>query len=667
MEQEKRISSIIGTAGHVDHGKTSLIKALTGMETDRLKEERERGVSIELGFAHIELGDNRVRAAIVDVPGHERFIRNMLAGITGIDMVLFVVAADDGVMPQTIEHLDIVRLLGVSSGVFAVTKCDLASPERAAEVEGNIRRLIAGTPLEGSPVIRVSTVTGEGIEELKDLILEGIPGGRPEEAGFFRLPVDRSFAIKGFGTVVTGTVASGSVARGGTVMLYPEGVRVKVRGLQSLHADVDEVSAGERAAINIAGAGHKDIERGNVLTSTELKGFSPPAFQSERTSQATVATTSARLRVDCFFDFLPETGPYRSFEPVRNNSTLKVHHLADDSVVKIQFPGRKEVLPGERVFGRLILRKPLLMLRGDRFILRNPATNSTIGGGEVFVPHLARGLIRRIGRLSAPPSASQGNGLQDILKWLLPENGLGFEFDTLSLMLNVRGGTLKRHLEPGGELSDGFSLIDGLVVAKERVEKAWATVLEALSCFHEREPLAPGMNEADLIKEVSRRVGPGLKSEAVERLIKELIDRTDGEVIRQGGVLKAASHKQALSGMDAEIETALLKLFKPDAFEPVNAGLLNGLKFKKDDVSRVLKYLMEKKSVVKLKEGAYLHASAVDRARKGLIRHIRDNGSIKAAEFRDILGCGRKLAIEILEYFDKERVTLRKGDLRTLR
>jgi len=223
MAEEKRVSVIIGTAGHVDHGKTSLIKALTGIDTDRLKEERERGVSIELGFANIVLGEGgeQVRAAIIDVPGHERFIRNMLAGVTGIDMVLFVVAADDGVMPQTMEHLDIVRLLGVERGVIVLTKCDLVAEKRAKEVEEEITRLIAGTPLEGAPVARVSTVTMEGVEALKTLIFKALPAQRATAEGFFRLPVDRSFALKGFGTVVTGTVASGRLKKGDQAMLYP--------------------------------------------------------------------------------------------------------------------------------------------------------------------------------------------------------------------------------------------------------------------------------------------------------------------------------------------------------------------------------------------------------------------------------------------------------------
>ncbi|MEK7773152.1 MAG: selenocysteine-specific translation elongation factor, partial [Deltaproteobacteria bacterium] len=275
MAAPNRISCIIGTAGHVDHGKTTLVKALTGIDADRLVEEKKRGLTIDIGFAHIDIEGEApgsvIRAAIVDVPGHERFIKNMLAGVSGIDLVLFVVAADDGIMPQTREHLDIVRMLGIKNGIFVITKSDLADSGRAAEVGRDIEALIGDTALRGSPVIEVSSVTGAGMEGLKRLIRDGaLKSRRLKGSGFFRLPVDRSFIVKGFGTVVTGTVASGTVKQGSDLRVFPSGAKVRIRGIQSLYLSTESVSAGERAALNLSGVSHDEIERGFMLVSPEL-------------------------------------------------------------------------------------------------------------------------------------------------------------------------------------------------------------------------------------------------------------------------------------------------------------------------------------------------------------------------------------------------------------
>jgi len=397
----------IGTAGHVDHGKTSLSAALTGMDTDRLSEEKRRGVSIDLGFAHLDIeGEGgSVRAALVDVPGHERFIKNMLAGTTGIDLVLFVVAADDGVMPQTTEHLDIVRLLGVDRAVFVITKTDLVDRGRVEEVERDVRALIKGTPLEKSAFTKFSAVTGEGLEEVRRAIQEALltdGSGRGDRERPFRLPIDRSFAAKGFGTVVTGTMAQGSVKKGDEAFIFPTGASVKVRGIQSTRLDADEAASGQRAALNISGVSHRDVERGFVLASRELSPF--------------LSAGSGSRAVDCLFEFTPAFPSGRN----KRGRLFKVHHQTDDTLAALQLSGGAGP-SGRTAWGRLILHKPLLMMRGDRFIIRDPSINATVGGGVVFLSYLSKMAARGVTRTAFPEKADWSAAADDTeaLKTLL--------------------------------------------------------------------------------------------------------------------------------------------------------------------------------------------------------------------------------------------------------
>lgn len=663
-----RVSGLIGTAGHVDHGKTSLIKALTGIDTDRLAEEKLRGLSIELGFAYIDFdgkggraGGEGVRAAVVDVPGHERFIKNMLAGITGVDMVLFVVAADDGIMAQSREHLGIVRLLGVKSAIFVITKCDLVDARRISRVEAQVRELLEGTALKASPVVRVSTVTGVGIPELKGLIRERLVERRGPGQGFFRLPVDRSFPIKGFGTVVTGTVASGSIRKGDTLVFYPGDSEVKVRGLESLYMSVDEISAGERAAVNISGVAYRDCKRGSMLVSLELKRF------------ADLVKGDRRLRVDCFFDLPGAVGSTRRSEPVKNNSTLKLHHMTGETLVRIRFADKKEaaepLAPGGagRVFGRLFLEKPLLMLRSDRFILRDPATNTTVGGGIVHLPYPSRDNMGGVGRITVP----KDGGIYETVKGLVGGNGLGFFAPALGVMLNLRQAEMAGRFGEEAGIKREFRITGDFVVNLKRAGALKREIVEALADFHAKDPLAPGMKEEQLFNKLAASISVGMGEKkalfkiVLEELIGERGERGERSVLRDGAVIRISSHRPVSKGDDAAVEGAMLKLFSGTS--PVSAEAVGKLPFKKADIRRVMGYLEQSGTVVRLREGTYISGEAVQRARDKLMDHMRSSACIKASEFRDLLGCGRKLAIEILEYFDKSRVTLRKGDVRTLR
>ncbi len=654
-----RIACIIGTAGHVDHGKSSLIKAVTGIDTDTLAEDKRRGLSIELGFARIDLDDGDgqgVMAAVVDVPGHERFIRNMLAGITGVDMVLFVVAADDGVMAQSREHLDIVRLLGVTNVIFVITKCDLVEAERPLEVEAALRELIRATPLEGSPVVMVSTLAGDGIEDLKGLIRERLRERARGATGLKRLPVDRSFAVKGFGTVVTGTVASGEIKKGDTLTCCPGGAEVKVRGLESLHASVDSVGAGERAALNISGIGYREIKRGAMLVCPELGRFA-----------ARMAGGRGRFKVDCFIDL---TGGGSGRKSVKKNSILKLHHLTGETLVRLHRAGKEEAS-----FGRLFLERPLLMLRGDRFILRDPATNTTVGGGTVYLPY--PGAAPRL--FDAP---KDGDDLHEAVGRLLG-HAVALDPSMLGSVLNLDRSALEGIVnwdggEDGGDgpLKRGYRFngvdgVDGIggefLFNRDRVAALKRDIVEALTSFHAEEPIAPGMEEARLLKAFAPRLYAGLGSRLGARLFKVILEEmlSEGSISRVGSALRMPSHTPASRGPDAAIEEGVLALFSGIA--PLNMEAVGRLPFKAAELKRVMGYLEEKGRIVKLRERCFISTETIEVARERLTAHMAASGTIKASEFRDLLGCGRKLAIEILEYFDKSRVTLRKGDLRTLR
>ncbi len=657
MKFPATLSRIIGTAGHIDHGKTALIKALTGTDTDRLKEEKKRGLSIDLGFASMEFeGEGRgpMRAAIVDVPGHERFIRNMLAGATGMDLVLFAVAADDGVMPQSVEHLEIIKLLAVKKIIFVITKCDLASEKRTLEVEDEVRGLLKGTSLDGAPMIRVSSRTRAGIDELKKRIGAELTalGPRTGESGFFRLPVDRSFVVKGFGTVVTGTVASGTVKKGDELFCFPTGVSVKVRGLESLHEAVDSVSAGERVALNLAGVGYKEIKRGFVLTSPELKVFygAPPV-------------------VDCFFEFIGN----KKFQGkktggVRDRGLVKVHHQTGDTLARIRLSGIKQAQRGGgRAFGRLILKRPLLMLRGDSFILRDPSVNTTVGGGRVFAAYPRKGLFRTFKKLTPPPE-----GVRDIsesIRLLIPPGSPGLDIDTLAPALNIRKDALMGLLNERGDSEDAFAVMGGFVVDNKKVLNIRSRAVKVLAEFHSSDPLKAGIKEEDMIRclQHCNPRGELLKDSlpVYKKIIDEMIAR--GEVSRDETCIRLPAHMAALTGAGTEIESGIKGIFSGGPLTVCKIGEIKRLPFKEQEVMRVVDYLQREGSLVKLKADSFISGEEVQRARKKLEEHLAAKGSIRAAEFRDILGCGRKLAIELLEYFDRVRVTLRKGDLRTLR
>lgn len=654
MDGIQRVSCIIGTAGHVDHGKTSLVRALTGIDTDRLAEEKRRGVSIELGYAYLELGaDNgNIRAAVVDVPGHERFIKNMLAGATGMDLVLFAVASDDGVMPQTREHLNILRLLGIKNAIFALTKCDAALPERTDEVERDLRRLLSATVFKDAPFARVSALTGHGIAGLKKLIGERIVQRSPATGAFFRLPVDRVFSIAGFGTVVAGSIASGSVGTGDELLSFPSGHKCRVKGIQSLFLNVNEAGAGQRAALNIPNIGTEAIKRGDMLVSPALKEFIDDSVKAK--------TYSA----DCSFEFVHDpAGDAGRKRPQDRLRHCTLYHFTGSSPARVRLLNGRDGLDEDTAHGRLFFRRPLLMLRQDRFILRDNSTNTTVGGGTVLRPYLPDMRAPKLDDTAFAGESDEGMALLSILS-----NCGGFlEESRLCLMLNISEEALKAHMRGSARIK----AIHGLIALSETVDRLRQKLTDALESCHRTHPSDEGVTEDGLLKGLIPSKGGRKGAERnllfAKKVLRAMLD--EGLVKKSGALLSLPSHKAALPLVDEAMEIEILGSFSSPGgeFKAMDAEELYSLRPGNIEIKKAVAALLKAEKLVRIKGDVLAPKTAVDAAREKLVSHIRKNGSIKAAEFRDLLGCGRKLAIELLEYFDGVKITLRSGDVRTLR
>jgi selenocysteine-specific elongation factor len=629
---------IVGTAGHIDHGKTSLIKALTGRDTDRLKEEKERGISIDLGFAHLNLADGG-RVGIVDVPGHERFIRNMLAGAHGIDLVLFTVAADDGVMPQTEEHFDILHLLGVDSAIFVITKIDLASETRIAEVAEEIQILIAGTSLENSPIVSFSFVTGEGLELLRSRIADTLRSRQTQPPpGYFRLPVDRVFVMQGHGLVVTGTAQNGEVAVGDRVRCLPGDQLLRVRGLQVHNEPVDKASWGQRVALNLTGADKPSVQRGDVICHEQL--------------------TLCSNRFDASLEIRPSatTG-------LKNHQRVRIHLGTSERQAKVVLLGsRQAVKPKEDTFCQVVLSAPVMALRGDRFIIRDETAQRTLGGGVVLHPW-PRTHGRKEPGLETKLKTLKGGALEDVVELFVAESDdFAVSIGPVYQFLNVR-------IEQARELLERIEGIRTVTVDGEAVYttgQKWAMLrkatLSALGDFHASHRLAPGRDMEELRDRLTVRISPKLFRAFVDQL------EADATVVRAGNLLRVPDHKITLGHEERRLVEQIKRLLAATPLAPPDvAQLERELGTARAKLTEVLRVLEIERSIVRVSSDLYFLSESLDIVRRTFDEEFYDKGDITPATFRDRFGTSRKYTIPLLEYFDRDGVTVRIGDVRRLK
>jgi len=635
MSEPIRIKNIIiGTAGHVDHGKTTLLRALTGIDADRLKEEKERGMTIDLGFAWLKLPSDEI-VGIVDVPGHERFLKNMLAGATGIDVALLVVAADEGIMPQTREHLDILRILDTKRGVVALTKVDLVEKDWLDIVEEELRDQLRGSFLENAPIIPVSGETGYGMDMLYAALVKLCEESSAETkpiTGGFRLPIDRVFTLTGFGTVVTGTLASGTIQINDDMEILPRGLRTRVRHLQVHGGKVEQVLAGTRVAVNVAGIEVSEIQRGDVC--------------------ATPGSMKPTLLVDVRITILPN-----SPIPLENRSRIRFHVGTAEVIGRITLLDAERLRPGESAFAQFRAEKPLVAARGDRFVIRSYSPMHTIGGGVVLD---ILGRKRRSGDAEAVRAlqARFEGSPKDIAADILHREGC-VSISTLAHFANWTEDIAEKALSALSQDGTAALLPNGFFADSVAYTILRDRITQVLKDYHEKQPSLSGMP-----KEALNRV---CLSEADKKLFFPTLAmlQKEGRIAIDGNLTRLAEHTPKLSEKQQSLAEDIAARFQSAKFTPpTEKELLESIP---DAPAReALQWLLSTGELVKIDEGLYLHRDALANAESLIRDYLSKHPNITVSQFRDLIGSSRKFVVPLLEYFDSKRVTRRVGDARVL-
>lgn len=628
---------ILGTAGHIDHGKSSLVKALTGTDPDRLKEEKERGITLDLGFASLDL-PNGNRLGIVDVPGHEGLIKNMLAGVGGIDIVALVIAADEGIMPQTREHLAICDLLHIKKGLVVLTKMDMVEKDWLALVQDEVRDFVKGTFLEKSAVVSVSSKTGENlqslVQELSKLSSEVSP---KSPNGILRLPIDRVFTMKGFGTVITGTLLSGTISTEQEVEILPKLIKTRVRGVQSHNQSVPRAVAGQRTAVNLQGVEKDQLSRGDIVVSA---GFLTPT-----------RTLDAKL------DLL-ELAP----RGLKTGSRIRFYNTTQEAIGRITILGSSELAPGGQAFVQFRLEQHVIIQHGDRFILRFYSPMETLGGGMVLNPHPRRHKQATMQESLKNLGMLETGTLEDKLGLLISAKGLaGMVENEIIAAVAADKPEITGALASLGQKKIAVR-IDNLFVHTSHLGTLEKKMIELVKQYHKDNPLKPGLDKEELKGAIRLRLAPKVLTVTIDGLIKKKQIEADGSKLRMPGF------KAAGGAINEEVKNKIVDAIKRGGTQPpVREELPALFSISEKDAKDLLKLLADEGRTVRVNDSIHLDRDVLEKVRITLRKHLEEKKEITMAEFRDLANTSRKFAVPLMEYFDSQKLTQRVGDKRVLR
>ena len=630
---------VLGTAGHVDHGKTSLIKALTGIDTDRLKEEKERGITIDLGFASLSLPSGHT-LGIVDVPGHEKFIKHMVAGAAGIDLVLMVIAADEGIMPQTKEHLQICSLLGITTGLVALTKIDLVDKDWLELVRSEITDYLKGTFLENASIVPVSAVKETGVQALLTEIDKTVDQLKEKtDDGIFRLPVDRIFTMKGFGTVVTGTLISDKIKVAEDIQILPEDISARIRGIQVHNAPVEEAFAGQRTALNLQGIEKSTLERGNVLVRPQ--------------------TVWPTQRLDVAFEYL--AGNTRK---LKNRALVRLHTGTTEIMTRIVLLDADELSPGEKSFAQLILADADVVVAGDHFVLRSYSPVTTIGGGRILDPLPGKHKRKNI-KILDDLQTLQNGALPEKISILLERAGFaGINIRSLAFRLGVHVKKIREALEKlfSSRQAILLSSDDTTSISALLYTQLEELIIKSLADYHKKNPLKEGISREELKAALAATVSAKLFNMILASLGKKEVLVSDKDNVR------LASYLVQLAGEEDALRQSIASTYMQAGLTPPSlSDVMNGFKDSKGKAQHIVKLMLKDGELIKINEDLCFAREALTKLREDYKAKLARDGQATPATFKELTGLSRKYIIPLMEYFDVSKLTVRVGDHRILR
>ena len=625
--------SIIGTAGHVDHGKTSLIKALTGIETDRLNDEKKRGITIDLGFAHIKFEDGS-QASIIDVPGHEKFIKNMLAGASGIDLVLMVIAADEGIMPQTKEHIDILSLLGIKKGIVVLTKADMVDKEWLEFVQGELQEKLKGSFLENSPIVPVSSVTGEGIPQLKNMVFEMLKDrDDSRESKNFRLPIDRVFSVDGFGAVITGTTIEGKLNIGDNLMLYPSEIETKARNIQVHSQNVETAYSGQRTAVNLSGLKKTDIKRGDILAHKD-----------------TVAITNF---IDVKINLLKD-----SSRSINNNNSVHFHHGSGECTAKVVLFGKDVVNPGESAYAQLRCTDKIAAKTGDPFVLRFLSPLETIGGGTILNTIPTKRKRSDENAVKILEAYDIGKNSEKISYAISDSASEPIDIQHIFLKLNIPKEEIEKTCNNLTHKKEITEVEEGIFIHKNEIEKIKYAISSLLTIYHKENPLKKGMKR----EELRTKIRPNMKISHIDRIFNQLINQKYIKEI--DGFISLFNFEISISEDKQKIHDDIISEFESGKFSPLSPDEISAKFPKIKNINQIYSRMITDGDLIRLSDKIYMPKSTYEEALEKVRNLETEKGEIVLADVRDILNTSRKYALGFLEYWDSKKITKKTGDIR---